>query len=618
MDTTVSDPLVGRVLDGRYEVESRLARGGMATVYEATDRRLDRTVALKVMHPGLADDADFVARFIREAKSAARLSHPNVVAVYDQGADNGHVFLAMEYVAGRTLRDLIRERHHLAPGLALPILESVLAALGAAHQAGLIHRDIKPENVLLADDGRVKVADFGLARAVSTATSHTSTGVLIGTVAYLSPEQVTRGVADARSDVYAAGILLYEMLTGAKPYDGDSPIQVAYRHVHDDVPPPSSIVPGLPRELDHLVQRATSRDPDRRPADANQMLAEVVAVRRSLPPEILATALPSAAGGAATDVTVVVPVDRRTAAAGPVRGGDTGELGRRRRRRGPLALVVLLVIAALLGAGAWYVGEGRYTSAPSLLRLSQTQATQKAEQLGFGVRMGAPAFDESVPVGSVLRTDPAPNERIRKGGTITLTLSKGQERYDVPRLAGLSQDDALALLRSSHLSPGVVTRDFSDTVKAGNVISSTPDVGATLKRDAAVALVVSKGPQPVDVPDVVDKKVDDAKQAITKAGFQVKVSSVYDENVAKDHVISQLPAGGQAPKGSTVSIVASKGPPLVPLPDVLGKPVGQATRILQDAGFQVRAYGPSSGRVFSQSPRGGKAPKGSTITLFYI
>ena len=266
MDTTVSDPLVGQLLDGRYHVGPRLARGGMATVYEAHDNRLDRTIALKVMHPSLADDEEFVSRFIREAHSAARLSHPNVVAVYDQGADQGHVFLAMELVRGRTLRDLIRESGHLSPRQALEVLEPMLAALGAAHQAGLIHRDVKPENVLLSDDDRVKVADFGLARAVTGATSHTTaSGVLMGTVAYLSPEQVTRGVADPRSDVYAAGILLYEMLTGSKPYDGETAIQVAYRHVHDDVPPPSALVPGLPAELDQLVARATSRDPDGRP-----------------------------------------------------------------------------------------------------------------------------------------------------------------------------------------------------------------------------------------------------------------------------------------------------------------------------------------------------------------
>ncbi|HEX7716307.1 MAG TPA: protein kinase, partial [Marmoricola sp.] len=275
------DPLIGRVLDGRYRIGPRIARGGMATVYQATDLRLDRTVAVKVMHAGLGEDADFVARFEREARHAARLSHPNVVAVFDQGDDDGTLFLVMEYVPGLTLRDLIRKEAPMEPGKALGVLEPVLAALAAAHSAGMIHRDVKPENVLLATDpdsgaGRIKVADFGLARAVNAETQHTATGgVLIGTVSYLSPELVVDGKADPRSDVYAAGVLLYEMLTGQKPHQADSPIQVAYKHVHEDVPPPSQRVPGLPPYVDALVARATARDKDLRPSDARVLLHQV-------------------------------------------------------------------------------------------------------------------------------------------------------------------------------------------------------------------------------------------------------------------------------------------------------------------------------------------------------
>ncbi len=270
-----SDPMVGRVLDGRYRIGPRIARGGMASVYEATDIRLDRTVAVKVMHPGLGDDDEFAARFVREARSAARLSHPNVVAVFDQGDDEDTVFLAMELVDGHTLRDVIRKEAPMPPARALALIEPVLSALAAAHRAGLIHRDVKPENVLIADDGRIKVADFGLARAVSTETQHTATGgVLIGTVSYLAPELVVDGRADARADVYAAGVVLYELLTGAKPHEGESPIQVAYKHVHEDVPPPSRLAPGLPAYVDALVARATARD--REPAAGRR--------RRAAPP----------------------------------------------------------------------------------------------------------------------------------------------------------------------------------------------------------------------------------------------------------------------------------------------------------------------------------------------
>ena len=278
-----ADALIGRVLDGRYRVGPKIARGGMATVYEATDLRLDRTVAVKVMHEGLVDDEEFVSRFQREARAAARLAHHNVVAVFDTGDDHGTLFLVMEYVPGLTLRDLIRKEAPMSPAKALAMIEPVLSALAAAHDAGILHRDVKPENVLLADDGRVKVADFGLARAINSETQHTATGgVLIGTVSYLSPELVVNGKADARADVYAAGVLIYEMLTGHKPHQADSPIQVAYKHVHEDIPAPSASTRGIPPYVDALVARATARDTALRPADARVLLHQVRRVRNAL------------------------------------------------------------------------------------------------------------------------------------------------------------------------------------------------------------------------------------------------------------------------------------------------------------------------------------------------
>ena len=283
MDTTLARPPVGRLLDGRYRVESLIATGGMATVYLGTDTRLDRTVALKIMHAELANDEDFVRRFVGEARSVARLSHPNVVGVYDQGADGRTLYLAMEYVPGRTLRDLLNERGSLPPREALDIMEGVLGGLGAAHAAGLAHRDVKPENVLLGAAHTVKVADFGLARMLA-GTSHTKTGMLIGTAAYLAPEQVSQGIADARTDVYAAGIMLFEMLTGQQPHTADTPLAVAYKHVNESVPLPSQLVDGIPPALDDLVLRATSRNPDLRPADGGQALRSLNEVRLSLPP----------------------------------------------------------------------------------------------------------------------------------------------------------------------------------------------------------------------------------------------------------------------------------------------------------------------------------------------
>jgi beta-lactam-binding protein with PASTA domain len=624
VDTTVKDPLVGRVLDGRYHVEQRLARGGMATVYEAVDARLDRTIALKVMHANLAADEEFVSRFIREAKSAARLSHPNVVAVYDQGADGGHVFLAMEHVPGRTLRDLLRDPGRISPRQALEVLEPMLAALGAAHQAGIVHRDVKPENVLLSDDGRVKVADFGLARAVSSSTSHTNSGILMGTVGYLSPEQVERGIADPRSDVYAAGIVLFEMLTGVKPYDGDTPIQIAYRHVHDDVPPPSRLVPGLPAELDALVARATSRDPDGRPVDARRFLTEVVAARRSMSEGELDTVGVSLSDPTGTDHTVVVPRDGTPPmgiASAQRPDQPAGRRPRRRRRRGPIALLLVLLLAAGLSFAAWYyaAGPGSYVQAPSLLNLTRPAAAAAAEQEGFTTNVVRSDFSERIARGHVLSTDPGPNGDIKKNGTIALVLSKGPERYDVPDLAGKTETEAQQLLVDNHLTVGEPTQEYSNDIEKGSVISTSPAAGTGQKPDTAVSLVVSKGVEPVDVPDVTGQKAEDAQRTLADAGLRSKVvDEAFDDTVPAGAVISQKPKDGKAPRDSVVRLVESKGPPLVTVPDVLGKPIGEATSILQRAGFRVSAYGPRSGRVFSQRPREGQAPKGATITLFYI
>jgi eukaryotic-like serine/threonine-protein kinase len=642
VDTTVSDPLVGQVLDGRYHVGPRLARGGMAVVYEAHDNRLDRTIALKVMHATLADDEEFVTRFIREAHSAARLSHPNVVAVYDQGADQGHVFLAMELVRGRTLRDLIRTQGHLSPRQTLEVLEPVLAALGAAHQAGLIHRDVKPENVLLSDDGRVKVADFGLARAVTGANSHTTTsGILMGTVAYLSPEQVTRGVADPRSDVYAAGILLFEMLTGVKPYDGDTAIQVAYRHVHDDVPAPSSLVPGLPAELDHLVSRATSRDPDQRPADARRFHAEVVAARRAMSEGELDTVGPGlAAMSGQPDQTLVVDLNARTASAATgaggasgARRGDTGPLDgssgavggvRKRRSKGPLALLVVLAVTVLLSGAAWVVAEGPLskTTTPSLLGLTEAQAAAKADKSGLATTVTGYLFSEVVPAGRVVRTDPGRGEDVDKDGTVGLFLSKGPERYAVPNVVGRTETVARSMIEDGHLTVGTPERHYSSKVPEGSVISTDPAAGEELKRNQVVALVVSDGPEPVAVPNVVGQPGDQAKAAVIDAQLEPRVREKFNETIPAGIVISQSPEGGggrTAGKNSVLRLVVSKGPPLVVVPEVTGKNVSEAQALLTAAGFPstVSAFPGGPGTVLRQDPGGGdKQPKGTNVTLY--
>jgi serine/threonine-protein kinase len=597
-----TDPLVGRLLDGRYRLDKPLARGGMATVYIATDTRLDRVVAVKVMRPALAEDPDFVARFAREARAAARLSSPEVVAVHDQGTDpsTGTAYLVMEYVAGRTLRDVIRDSGPLPPARALEVLEPVLRALAAAHAAGLVHRDVKPENVLLGDDGRVKVADFGLARAVETSNLTATTGLLIGTVAYLAPEQVEHGAADPRTDVYAAGILLWEMLTGTPPYDGDSPLSVAYRHVHDDVPPPSEVVHGIPPAVDALVVRATRRDPDARPADGAAFLAEVLAVRPSLPVS-------------SSQPTLVVP--RPVVAPAPV--VETIRPRHRRRRTGLIAGIVVAVLALLALAGGWYLGSGRYTSAPSVLRVSQTIAQQRLAAAGLKTRVASPKFSETVAKGLVLDQDPAPSHKVRKNGTVTITLSNGPDRRAVPNVVGSTVTIAEGALKSAGLVKGEEVLRFSSTAK-GLVIATDPPVGTKLRPGTPVKLVVSRGPELLQVPNVQGKQEAEAKTLVNKAGFKYTTVQVFSDTVPAGVVADQSPSSGTAPRGSTITLQVSKGPEVVVVPDVTGKNVDEATAALTALGLKptvIRPFGVGS-TVHAQSPSGGSTVrKGTAVRL---
>ncbi|MFJ3301802.1 Stk1 family PASTA domain-containing Ser/Thr kinase [Streptomyces sp. NPDC086549] len=637
MDTTLQDPLVGQVLDGRYRVDARIAAGGMATVYRALDTRLDRVLALKVMHPALAADGSFVERFIREAKSVARLAHPNVVQVFDQGTDGSYVYLAMEYIAGCTLRDVLRERGALQPRAALDILEPVLAALGGAHRAGFVHRDMKPENVLIGDDGRVKVADFGLVRSVDTVTS--TTGAVLGTVSYLAPEQIEHGTADPRVDVYACGVVLYEMLTGEKPHDGDSPAAVLYKHLHEDVPPPSATVPGLPYELDELVAAATARATDIRPHDAVALLARVREARAGLSDEQLDAVPPqalSAERDIAEDRTSVIPRSLTVPRLLPVNEDDdpAGAVNRTSRleappvpsgRRPDRRLLVTVVAAVLLvlgvGAGVWYINSGQFTKVPPLIAKTEEQARARLKADGLHVKQVRHAYSDTVKRGTVISTDPAANARIRSNDSVTLTISDGPETVNVPDVQGAALAKARARLKADGLEPGMVTREFSDSIARGSVISTDPRAGTKRHAGAAIALVVSKGSR-VDVPDVTGEDLDAAKQELEGAGLKVEVSSQeVNSEFDKGQVARQTPAGdSQAAEGDTVTLTISKGPEMVEVPDVVGDSVDDAHKALEGAGFKVDEdrgiLGLFGDTVKKQSVEGGEtAPKGSTITI---
>lgn len=645
VDTTLQDPLVGHVLDGRYRVDARIAVGGMATVYRALDTRLDRVLALKVMHPTLAADGSFVERFIREAKSVARLAHPNVVQVFDQGTDGSYVYLAMEYVAGCTLRDVLRERGALQPRAALDVLEPVLAALGAAHRAGFVHRDMKPENVLIGDDGRVKVADFGLVRAVDTVTN--TTGAVLGTVSYLAPEQIEHGTADTRVDVYACGVVLYEMLTGGKPYSGDSPAQVLYQHLHADVPPPSAAVPGLPFALDELVAAATARNPEVRPHDAVALLGEVLQARAGLTSEQLDAVPPQAIAAGhdgADDRTSVIPRSLSVPRLLPVNEDDEGDaaLNRTSRfeqtsrfesgapapsrrasrpRRGMLAIVAAVVLVLGLGAGVWYINSGQFTKVPLLLAKTEAQAKARIQQAGLDVGQVKHAYSDTVKRGTVISSDPAPGARIRDNDSVTLTISDGPETVRVPDLTGLALFKAREVLKGDGLSAGMVTREFSQDVTKGFVISSDPGAGTERHAGSAIALTVSKG-SPVEVADVTGASVADATSELEQAGLKVKIASQQvNSEFDQGQVAEQSPkAGSQVAGGDTVTLTISKGPEMVSVPDVVGDSVDDAKTKLEAAGFKVNEdrglLGLFGDHVKSQSVDGGKtAPKGSTITI---
>lgn len=794
-----TDPLLGAVLDGRYDVRARLARGGMSTVYLALDLRLEREVALKVLFPHLAEDLALVRRFEQEAKTAARLSHPHVVNVLDQGvhhAPDGEVaYLAMEYVPGYTLRTVLRQGA-LSPRIALAYLDAIVDGLAAAHRAGLVHRDMKPENVLVSRDGRIKVADFGLARAAS---QHTGTGAtLLGTVAYVSPELVQGRHADERSDVYAVGIMAYELLTGVQPYQGSSPIQVAYQHIQETVPPPSGLMPGLARELDELVQWCTAPDPEERPADAAALLTEVRRLRATLDDDALdfQPTPPHPAPGPDADVAVLEdsgPFDPAAAAAteaivpgqhsaelphlpegrtadldeaveedqdgdpeGDVHGeqvfdvdqdphtartealsprawsglgkhpdrddpyeddpyeddpygqdphgdpagqpttivpplpaqrprrapadaesapsssphspsphspsprspspregmlprmsGSTGRvpsarsqrrlqarqartptesLGRTSPRRWWIWGALLLILTAVLALVGWYFGSGPggLVTVPDVTGHDRASALQELEELGMGYEVLS-AHDDRVAPDSVLATDPAGGASVPRYTTVSVTLSAGPELFAVPVLTGLTEQEARSAVRESELGWGEVEREHSETVDAGVVLRQSPAPQAELRRDRPVTVVVSAGPEPVQVPDVRGLDLRQARQSLEDAGLQmVEGEPEHSVDVEAGLIAAQSPAEGELVPGESVVVVESLGPVLVDLPDVEGLPVEQAQAQLEELGLQVEVrrvlgglFGDGGGEVRNQHPTPGTTtPEGSTVTLW--
>jgi serine/threonine-protein kinase len=648
MDTTLSPP-AGQLLDGRYRVESRLAQGGMATVYLGRDTRLDRVVALKIAHQDLAHDDEFIRRFMTEARAVAQLSSPNVVGVFDQGSAGELNYIVMEYVAGPTLREVLRARGRLTVRESLDIIEGVLSGLAAAHRAGIIHRDVKPENVLLGKDGAVKVADFGLARAAVVAAS-TKTGMIIGTAAYLAPEQVSKSRSDARTDVYAAGVMLFEMLTGEQPHTGDSPLAVAYKHVNEVVPAPSTRSPGLSPALDALVAMATSRDPDLRPPDASQFLQAVLEVRRGGSPSPGGRHSQHGQHPAGDGDTQAMSA--ASWASGPGGGGPRFD-GRTVPSDDALDDTDL---RPAIGHGS-RPAEGRDWAGAA-------GGLPRHAMPGDGtVRFGAPGEDAAnhtlvVSPGTILPGFDDPDygdggrrgprrERYRRDGEPLLQrllfsrrliyvlgalavvlgaallawyLSSGQYTT-VPQVTGWSQALARTELKGLGLTVREGPRRHSDTVAAGHIVATDPRAGSRIPNGGTIRLFLSLGPVKVGVPSVSGLPVQQAIAQLQQAGLRVArpVTTTPSDTIPAGTVIStNPPAGTQWPRDKPVTVTVSGG---LPLPNFSGAPLAAAQAAAQQGGYQINPVTDTkstqpAGTITGQSPAAGTAiTPGEVVTV---
>ena len=675
----VSDSLLGAVVDGRYVITRRIARGGMATVYRARDKRLERDVAIKLMHRHLAESPDFTARFNREARAAARLSSAYVVTVHDQGVwdsgDGRHAYLVMEYVPGPDVRSELIRTGSFTLGTALAITEQTLRALSSAHSAGIVHRDVKPENVMLTSrippvsiferpEIHAKVADFGLARAVTSVSP--TTGQAMGTVTYMAPEVITTGVAEAPADVYAVGIMLYEFLTGELPFQAETPIATAYMHINEPMPHVAEQADWIPASLDSFIALLTAKDASQRPANGEEALRELLAITRSIPEEDLIRRIPvipaPQSDGEDDDGEDDAPPDPKPLPAaptttmpmpGPVRpdgaapaaepippggGADDGngarrlrrrrtdlrhetpELPGRRRRQGRRAWAALAILLAVaLTAVLWYfrAGPGKRVTIPAVAGQTYEQALSSLREEGLTARRRN-VYSDTVPSGSVVSTDPGGGGRVHPSRVVTVTVSRGVEQVTVPDLSGLSAQEARRRLGSARL----VYREaavYSESVDEGRVVSQSVAADTAVNHDSAVTVTISKGRQPIRVPNVVGKSEADANNAIRKAGLTVSRQEEHSDTVAQGVVISQDPSKGTVHRGDSVTVVVSQGPELVDVPNVVDMRREEATTTLQNAGFQVQAdnvFGGYFGIVRSQSPAAGtKARKGTGVKI---
>jgi serine/threonine-protein kinase len=592
------------VVDGRYRLVSRLGSGGMADVWCADDLQLGRRVALKLLHRRFAEDSEFVERFRREASSAAGLQHPNVVSVYDRGEFDGTYYIAMEFLEGVTLKDLVKRDGPLAPERAIELAIQILRAARFAHKRGIIHRDLKPHNVIVDAEDRAKVTDFGIARA--GASDMTETGSILGTAQYLSPEQAQGHAVSAQSDLYAIGIVLYEMLTGTVPFDGDSAVTIALKQVSEPPLPPSRLNPAVSPELEGVVLRALAKEPEHRFADADEFIAALELARAGL----------DAPGGAAT--TAFMPV-----AGSPVIDEDVVYAEPLDEDRGPRwwlwgLLAVLLIAGAI--AAALVLGGEETKPVPRIVGADVATAARTLRNEGF--KPVPERVRNSAPKDTVIAQDPEPGTQLEVGSEVTLTVSDGPGLTGIPNVEGLSRKEARKRLTDANFKVRE-RREPSDDVEEGNVIEAVPAVGSQVEVGSTVTIVVSSGPEQVTVPDVTDSSLADARAELQRAGLEVATERQETDDAEPDTVLSQDPAGGsEVEKGSTVTLTVAKAVEKVGVPGVSGLDESQAAERLSGAGFEVDVQEeavtqPSrDGKVLSQSPAAGsQAKEGSTVTI---
>ena len=594
----------------------------MGTIYEGIDIRLDRKVAVKIMHPHLAQDEEFISRFIREAKAAASLSHPNIVNVMDQGWNQSGipaVFLVMELVEGQTLRELISQKEKFSVNETINYLSPVVSALSAAHQIGIVHRDIKPENILISHDGRIKIADFGLARGTNLGQTMTAeASVILGSVSYLSPEQVQRGISDSRSDIYSIGVMAFEMLTGKRPHISDSPLQIAYMHVNEEIPKVSSKNIKLPKELDELIYSATSRNPDDRPKDATAFSNALRNIQIKFDPskQQMSLELDIPIRKEAPKPKKIVEIEETKEITKPIE-----KIKKPKKSRKKLALFTLF-LAVALGVGGWWtlVGPGAKVTVPSLIGGTIDQADGVLKPLGLTHDVTSQQFSEDIAKGIIISTDPEGGGKIAPGGVVHLTLSKGPERYQIPDLSQLTQSAAIKQLSSLPIAAPVVVEAFSDTIPNGLVISTSPVSGTLVKRGAGIKIIVSKGIEQIPLASFVGKSGEEALNVLVDAGFKVYPTYEFSETMPMGAVVSQDPSEAKDyPKGTKINLVISKGSAYVFIPNIysLTEAKAKSTLAALDLNVVVKRMGVKAIKhVTAISPKvGTKVLRGSKVTI---